>query len=294
MPSVPYHRAESLDHALAVLSDTEGVSCLAGGTDLVVQMRDGRARPKAILDLTGLDLGEVKGEPDHWVVGSGVTMTRILAEAAKLEEPDGLALVAQAAARLGAWQIQNRATVGGNICNASPAADSACALMALDSEVELISKAGERRMPLLDFMKGPGETARRADEILTRVRIPRWRAEPDRMVVSHYLKVGGRNALVCAIASLAARTVIKAGRVVSCSMAFGSVAPTGIRARSAEELLAGQALTDELIAEAAMAARNDASPIDDLRASAAYRKDVVQALATQHLAACMKIAAEGG
>lgn len=294
MLSVPYHRAESLDHALAVAADTEGVACLAGGTDLVVQMRDGRARPNAILDLSGLALDEVKGESGHWVVGSGATMTRILAEAAKLEDTDGLDLLAQAASRLGAWQIQNRATVGGNICNASPAADSACALLALDSEVELQSRAGERRMPLLDFLKGPGETARRPDEILTAVRIPRRMADPDRTVVSHYFKVGGRNALVCAIASLAARTVLKAGRVVSCSIALGSVAPTGIRARSAEELLAGQALTGELIAEAAMAARNDASPIDDLRASAAYRRDVVQALATQHLAACMKIAAGGG
>ena len=294
MPSVPYHRAENLDHALEVLSDTEGVACLAGGTDLVVQMRDGRARPNAILDLNGLDLGEVKGGADCWVVGSGATMTRIMAEAARLEEPDGLDLVARAAARLGAWQIQNRATVGGNICNASPAADSACALLALDAEVELQSKAGERRMELQDFLKGPGKTARRRDEILTRVRIPRRKVEPDRIVVSHYLKVGGRNALVCAIASMAARTVIKAGRVVSCSMALGSVAPTGIRARSAEELLSGQALAKELIAEAAMAARNDASSIDDLRASAAYRRDVVQALATEHLAACMKISAEGG
>ena len=285
MKHVTYHRPERLEDALELLDTKKVVAPMAGGTDLVVQMRDGRRCPDAILDLSGLKMSGVQKAGSSWLIEAGTTMTQLI-EAVEKVEAQGLELVAKAAQRLGAHQIQNRATIGGNICNASPAADAVCALTALSAEAVVQSKKGRRTIPFTELFKGPGETALEPGELLVQVEVPERKVPKGARVVRHYFKVGGRTSLVCAICSLAAVTVMKGDEIVSSAMALGSVAPIPWLAAFPEALLRGEKLTEKLVDEAAKAAREEVSPIDDVRASRAYRRDVVQALVAQHLVAC--------
>jgi CO/xanthine dehydrogenase FAD-binding subunit len=256
-------------------------------------MRDGRRKPATVVDLGGLGLGGIEKKKGGWSIGATTTMTELQELVSSDGSSGGLAILAQAASRLGAHQIQNRATVGGNICNASPAADSACALLALEAEAHLIGPSGKRKIPLADFFVGPGETQMARDELLESVWVPHRAHEPEARVRWDYVKVGGRTSLVCAIASMAAYTVLKEGKIVFCSIALGSVAPTCLRTQSCAEMLEGKVLKPALAKKAARAAREEASPIDDLRASATYRLDVVEAMVTDHLTKCLELAEKG-
>lgn len=285
MNHVTYHRPERLEDALELLDKTRGIAPMAGGTDLVVQMRHGRLHPDAILDLSGLDLSGVRKEKSTWHIKAGTTMTQLI-EAVEEGGVEALELVSKAAQRLGAHQIQNRATIGGNICNASPAGDAVCALTALCAVAVVQGKGGKRSIPFSELFKGPGETVLRPDELLLEVEVPEFQAPKGVRVVHHYFKVGGRSSLVCAICSLAAVTVMRGDEIVSSTMALGSVAPIPWKAKFPQHLLEGKNLTEALVDTAAKAARDEVSPIDDVRASRAYRRDVVQALVAQHLVAC--------
>jgi carbon-monoxide dehydrogenase medium subunit len=278
---------------VSLLSETEGVACLAGGTDLMVQMRDGRRSPKALVDISALGFAGIQKENGGWSIGATTTMTELQQRIAS-NGPSELSLLSEAAGRLGAHQIQNRATVGGNICNASPAADTVCALLALDAEVRLVGPSKKRGVALADFLEGPGKTGILPGELLESVWVPKKERKAGDRVCEDYVKIGGRTSLVCAIASLAARTVIRGSRVISCSMALGSVAPTCMRAKACEELLQGNELTAEMVGKVGETARSEVSPIDDLRASGAYRLDVVQAMVTEHLSHCLDTIEEGG
>ncbi len=263
---VTYFRPGTIDEAIGLLNEEDGIFSMAGGTDLVVQMRDGRKKPKAVLDLSSLDLGGVEKEKGGWRIGATTTMTELIeaVEASSIEE---LSIVAQAAGRLGGHQIRNRATIGGNICNASPAADSVCALMALETDAVALGKDGERRIPFKELFNGPGQTALHKGELLTAVLVKESMPPESARVVKDYFKLGGRSSLVCAIASVAAVTVIQEDNILSCSVAMGSVAPTPWKARFPEQMLVGRKLSREVISDAASAAAAEISPIDDVRAS---------------------------
>jgi CO/xanthine dehydrogenase FAD-binding subunit len=297
--TVPFYRPQELKEACQLLSQTEGAACLAGGTDLVVQMRDGRARPAALVDLSALDLGDMKETDDGWTFGALTTMSEVqchvsghAAEHSEKVYPE-LLLLAAAAAKLGAHQIQNRATLGGNICNASPAADAVCALTALDAKVQLESVGGTRVLKLAEFITGPGTTQKKPSELLTAVHIPRHPAKTGQTVHWDYLKMGGRTSLVCAIATLAGFAVLENGRFAYLSVALGSVGPTCILAKECAELMVGHAPAPKRIAEAAARIRNTVHPIDDVRASGAYRLDVVEALLTEYLIGCVETSKHG-
>ncbi len=277
---IDFFKPASIQQAIEILAQVPGATCLAGGTDLVVGLRAGALHPDAVVDLGGLGLDAIDILADEVRIGATVTMSRL----AELSDTvPQLGLLAEAASTVGAWQIQNRATIGGNICNASPAADAVCALLALDAEVEITAAAGARRMALEKFLKGPGKTSLQNGEILSAVFVPG--SEDTNPVYASYRKQGTRNAMVIALASLAGFTQIRGGRVRRCSLALGSVAPTCIRARSAESFLLGKELTNDVVVQAVELARSDASPIDDARASASYRSDLVAALVTEHLLA---------
>lgn len=265
-----------LIQALAVLGGAGGTTVLAGGTDLMPQCNAGRVPPAGTLlnirRIEALDLIVVEGPA--LVLGSLVTIARLQKDPLVRAHAPMLAEVAE---HFASQQIRNSATLGGNVCNASPAGDTLPALLALDAQLELASLAkngavSTRRVPIDGFFTGPGRTQRQPNELLTAVRLPL----PASAQVARFYKAGTRPALdisTIAIAFAARRDT--EGRLHDVRLALGAVAPTPLRARRAEALLEGKALDAALADAAAKAAAAEAQPIDDVRASAWYRKELV-------------------
>jgi CO/xanthine dehydrogenase FAD-binding subunit len=272
-----YVAPTDLAQALAALGDEGGAIVLAGGTDVMPQGNAGRLRPaRTLLNIrrvTGLDAVELVG--DALRIGALVTLTTLLTHPLVREHA---ALLADAADHFASDQIRNMATLGGNLCNASPAGDTLPPLLALDAEVELASLAEggtvQRRWLALDgFFTGPGRTLREANELLTAVRIPL--ASHGR--VARFYKTGTRPALDISTISLAFAAQREGdGRLHGVRLAIGAVAPIPLRARRTEALLEGKRLDAALAAEAAACAADEARPIDDVRATAWYRKELVR------------------
>ncbi len=265
----PKSVAEAID-LLAAHGDAARV--LAGGTDLIVQMKMERLKPAYIIGIGKLaELKGVRHRDDKLTLGALTSIREIARDA---DVRGRYAALAEACAAFSTMQVQVMGTVGGNLCNGSPASDSAPALIALGAEVVLVGPDGETRLPVERFFRGPGKTARRPDQLLTAVEIP----APAPGTGSAFLKVG-RVAADIAKVNTAVAIVRDGERVADCRLAFGSVAPTPIRTPRAEAVLRGQVLTPELVAQAAAVAAEEVTPIDDVRSTAAYRRRVVAALA---------------
>jgi CO/xanthine dehydrogenase FAD-binding subunit len=266
----------TLDEALDALQRMPDAQLLAGGTDFVVEVNFGHRRPPAVVGLRRV--AELRGwRPDdgELVLGAGLTFTEIETQLA-----DELPALAAAARTVGSPQMRNAGTIGGNLGTASPAGDSLPVLAALDAKVVLVSRDGERTLPLAEFVTGVKRTALRPGEIIREVRVPRLRGP------QQFLKVGTRNAMVISIAC-AALVVDLDGRTVRCGL--GSVAPTPVRAAGAEAFIAGELDWDGPRAPAAAVARFGelaaaaASPITDHRSTADYRRRAVQVITTRAL-----------
>lgn len=271
-------RPGTVEEALACLAENPAALPLAAGTDLVVRLKDGLYPGATLLDLSGLHslrFIEDAGAVIHigpLTTHSDIIVSRLLG--------DWAPVLVEAASTVGAKQIQNRGTIGGNLGTASPAGDTLPALLCHDARITLSSASGERVLPVDEFLLGPGKTALQKGELITRITIDKAPESP----LSFYKKLGSRNALAISIASVA---VVLGG--VSCDtfesarVALGAVAPTPIRARECEEILAAGPLTESRIDAAARAAASAASPISDLRASAEYRRAMIAALLKQGL-----------
>ncbi len=274
-----YSRPKTLDAALHVLAH-DGGQILSGGTDFFPALGD-RPAPERVIDISGLS--EIKGiavEAGHIRIGGLTTWSQLVATPLP-RCFDGLK---SAAREIGGIQIQNRGTVAGNLCNASPAADSVPPLLTLDAEVELVSKAGRRRLAVAEFVVGNRKTVRRPDEILANVFVPRILDDAS----SAFLKLGARRYLVISIAMVAA--VVKtdnAGRVAEARVAVGSCSAAARRLTALEHALVGVPARTGLgaIVEAEHLAQ--LSPIDDVRATASYRNDAVLTLVGRALDACV-------
>ncbi len=245
------------------------VALLCGGTDLIVKMRSGIVHPEILADISDLEpLRGIVEEQD--AVGIGA----VTCEAQVLESPIVLRhhpLLAMALAALGSVQIRQRGSLGGNLANASPAADSAIPLLLYDARLQLAGPGGERELPLRDFLVGPGRTALLDGEYIRRILVPMQPAP----WVPFFHKIGKRRALTISIASLGALVRMRGDRVEKIRLAAGSVAPTPIRLSSVEAFLEGQQLSPDLIQEARARAMDEVSPIDDIRATAAYRREAL-------------------
>jgi xanthine dehydrogenase FAD-binding subunit len=251
-----------------------GARVLAGGTDLLVRLRS-HHEPTAILvsldRVAGLrGIVEESGGELHRTLRLGAACTHAELLAHPLVRAR-LPVLAQALAELGSPPIRNMGTLGGNLCTASPAGDTLPPLAVLGAQVELISASRTRRLPLDTFITGPGRTALESGEVLAAVHVPL----PGADALQHFEKVGRRNALAVAVVSLAAlvRTG-RGGKVAEARLAWGSVAPTVWRCPEAEAALVGRRLTLTALAEAAALVRARVRPIDDVRASADYRREV--------------------
>jgi CO/xanthine dehydrogenase FAD-binding subunit len=275
---VDYVRVASLAELSEALS-SDGAVLIAGGTDLMVKMHAGSARPRLLVDISRVDtLREISTRPSGLTIGSAVLIAEILAAPTVSTDYPLLAAVLRS---LGSAQIRNRATLGGNLANASPAADSPLALLAYDARVTLAGAGTERELPLHEFFLGPGRSALRRDEYIRSIDLPTPRT--DWKVFFH--KVGRRRALTIAITSVAGLVALRGRAVVDVRLAAGSVAPTPLRLRGVEDLVRGQELDEEHIAAAHAAAFREISPIDDVRATAIYRRTVTADLIARFLRA---------
>jgi carbon-monoxide dehydrogenase medium subunit len=271
-PSESPTRLEAAYALLADAADAGGPAWrpLAGGTDLMVQMTGEIGEPpERVLDIWALD--EMRGialEPDALVIGALTTYTEIRHSAVVAEF---LPALAEAAATIGAAQIQNRGTIGGNVVNASPAGDTLPILLACGAELVLGSATGERTVAADDFWTGYRTTACRPDELLLRVRVP---LVADRQV--RFRKVGTRRAQAISkvVAALVWRAADDDAPWTDVHVALGSVAATTIRARRAEAVLEGAHPTRETADAAASALTAELEPIDDVRSTAEYRRTV--------------------
>ena len=248
---------------------------LAGGTDLLVLLKDQKLTAEAVMSLAGVrDLNFIRYED-----GRGATLGALATHGGVATSPmiqQKFPDLAEACSQVGAVQIQNLGTVGGNLCNASPAADVAPPLLLMDAVLTLASARGERRVSIHDFFQGPRRTVLQDDEILKEIFIPEV---PGRRGAT-YLKLGRRKAMEIAIVGIGVAIHLNGSdQVVSeCRIAMGSVAPTPVRARRGEEILRNQEVRDELIEEVAVVAAEEASPISDVRASREYRLDMIRVL----------------
>lgn len=273
MPS--YARPTRLNDALQSLA-RGNPTILAGGTDFY-PARVGRPPAGDMLDISAIrELRGIREAGDHWRIGATTTWTDLI-EARLPALFDGLKLAAR---EIGGVQIQNSGTLGGNICNASPAADGVPALLSLDAGVELASTRGVRTVAIGDFILGPRHTVRRPDELVVALRIPR----PRHAARSGFLKLGARRYLVISISMVAVVLEHEAGVVRRATVAVGACSAVARRMLELEFVLTGQPLDASL----AFCVRNDhlarLGPIDDVRGSATYRMDATLTLLRRILA----------
>jgi CO/xanthine dehydrogenase FAD-binding subunit len=273
---VRYQRVSNEAELTAALSDP-AAAILSGGTDLLVRIRGGLASPDLLIDVSGVPtLHRLRRTDSAIEIGAAVPENEILASPAVR---NALPLLATALRTLGSIQIRNRGTLGGNLVNASPAADSAIPLLLYDAELDLVSSEGQRTVAVDGFFLRPGRAALRPGEFVRTVRIP----IPEAEYQGFYHKVGKRRALTIAIASLGALIRVDKGLMAEARFAAGSVAPIPVRLRAVEDRLQGSPLTEDLIEEARCLAMDSISPISDIRATAEYRFEVIGDLVARAL-----------
>jgi carbon-monoxide dehydrogenase medium subunit len=266
-----YFAPDSLPGALELIkAHGDKADVLAGGTDLLVWMKKRTASPATIVDINRIrDLSFIEVRDDHLHIGA-LTRLNVIKESSMVQQK--APLLAEAIGFLASHPIRNRATIGGNLCSASPAADTAPPLLALNASVILESPEGKRAVALSEFFTGPGQTIRKRDEVLKELKIPcregRWA----------FLKLGRRKGFTLSIASAAAFGVIRDGKFEDIDVAVGAVAPIPIRSQKIREALKGSQISMEGIEKASKLIQNEVNPITDVRASAAYRREMVSLL----------------
>ncbi len=282
------HRATSVQQAATMMATLgAGARLLAGGTDLLIQLRRGAIHCDHLVDIGRIaDLDGIAVDGDAVRIGA---LTRHRA----IERHDGFAgplqALIEASRVVGGWQVRNMATIGGNVANASPAADLVPVLLALDAMVELAGADDIRHLPLPQFLLGPRRTAARPDEVLTAFRF----VSPPERYATAFLKAGRRKAMEISIINVAALLAVDgAGRCRSARLALGAVGPVALRATAAETALQDRTLSDDAFEEAGLAAAAASQPIDDVRASAAYRRHLVARLTVRALRLCRERLAE--
>ncbi len=266
-----YEMAHHLDEAIQLLNSQNGkiVRPISGGTDLMLQLHDHVLTADVLVDISRVpELRGIKIENNEVVIGAATTYAEIYRSPITLQHAH---LLAEASRKIGAVQIQNMGTIGGNIGNASPAADAIPCLYAMKAEVIVCGLNVERKIPIENFHLGYRKLDLNKGELIKEIRF----TIPKKGMGSAYYKYGLRKSQAISVVDAAACILIKNGKIEQATIALGAVAPTIIRSHSAEAVLIGQAPSIDLFAKAGEAARSDAHPIDDIRGSAAFRKYLV-------------------
>lgn len=281
MQEITYVRPSSLAEAVALLS-RDGSRPIAGGSDLIPQMREGRRRVGAVIDLKhvpALTSIEVKAD-GGWRVGAAATIGAMRKHAAFVAAHGALV---ESAGLIGSLQVQNRASLGGNLCNAAPSADGVPLLIALDAVAEIHGPSGERRIPASAIPIGPGRTSLGPGEVVAALHLPSRAARS----ADRYFRFTPRREMDIAVAGSGVRIDLgDDGRITAAAIVLASVGPTPIRAETAGKSLIGTRPTAAGFAEAGALAAGEAQPISDTRGSADYRRDLVAVLTRRALADC--------
>jgi aerobic carbon-monoxide dehydrogenase medium subunit len=267
-----------VDEALRVLSERGSeAKLLAGGTDLLPQLKNGMLKPAWVIDLSGVErVRALRAETNGLRIGAAVTARTLERDAAAQKTYTSLA---ESGALVGSVQVRNLATLGGNLCNAAPSADMAPPLLALDAEAVIAGPKGERRLPFTDFFTGVRSTVLGVDEILLEIFVPAPKARSG----GHYLRHTPRRELDIAVVGVASQLTLSNGTCAKARIALAAVAPVPLRARAAEQALEGKPVTPETIERAAELAVEAAKPISDQRGSADYRRHLVRVLTRRTL-----------
>ncbi|MCF8142993.1 MAG: xanthine dehydrogenase family protein subunit M [Deltaproteobacteria bacterium] len=285
LPHFEFHEPTTVSEACEIMGRLrEKARPIAGGTDLIVNMKKNLIRPDHVVSLAKID--DLKGivrENGLLEIGACVTAAEIAGSDAVEKK---FAALAQGARVLGSPLIRNLATISGNVVSARPAADLPPPLMAYGARAVLMKTSGERSVDLNDFFKAPGKTVMDPDEILTRIVIE----APQGHYGDSYVKLGLRQTFEISLVNVAAFISLDGsdGPISKARVILGSVGPTPIRSQSAEDVLGGQMPSEPLFARAGEAAAGDAQPIDDFRGSAEYRRDMVAVLTRRALNMALK------
>jgi len=268
LPSFSLHRPKTLREALVLMWELEEAKPVAGGTDLLLLLRDGACKAKHLVDLSPVEeLRYIREGDGETHIGATTTHSQLQRSALIAEKSPALW---EASAYIGSPQIRNQGTVGGNLCNASPAADTAPPLLTLDAAVEIASHAGSRSISLIELFTGPKLNSLSPKELLTEIRFP----VPPRGAGTSFQRLGRRRGCTLSIVNAAAYLELDGEICQKSCLALGAVASTPIRVRGAENVLRGQRVSQQLIDEAASACYRLVSPVDDVRASAEYRREM--------------------
>lgn len=269
---------ESLDDCLRLLAQRgPETKVLAGGTDLLPQMKNSVVMPKRVIDLSGVAHVKIlECDAKGLRIGAAVPARQVEQDPRVRK---GYAAVAESAALLGSVQVRNLATVGGNICNAAPSADMAPPLVALEAQAVIAGPKGERRVPLSDFFTGVRKTVVGPDELLVEIFVP----APGPHSGGCYIRHTPRRELDIAVVGVASQVTVANGVCAKVRISLAAVAPTPVRATAAEAALEGKPLTPELIERAADLAGQAAKPISDQRGSADFRRHLVRILTRRTL-----------
>jgi carbon-monoxide dehydrogenase medium subunit len=267
-----YHAPKTLEETVELLSRYGGEArILAGGTDLLVKIKQRLTEPRHLISLRNLE--ELRGirEVEGGLLIGASTRLREIEKSILIE--GRLPLLHEAVKAIGGVQIRNRGTIGGNLCNASPAADSAVALMVLEAQLHALEQKGKRVISIGEFFKGPGITALNPTELLTAIHV----SYPPAGSGWAFQKIG-RTSLDIATVNAAVLLILEEDRIERCRIALGAVAPTPVRVHKAESLLQGKKPTPEAFKEASELVVKEISPITDVRATAEYRREASKAL----------------
>lgn len=274
MHAITYESPKSLAQALSLLATAgEKGRVLAGGTDLIIQMRAGVRQPEQIVDAKGVpELLVLSFNPQEGLrLGAAVACCQLIEDAAVRQHYPGLV---EAAGLIGSVQIQSRSSVGGNLCNGSPAADTTPALIALGAVCHVASAKGTRTVAVEDFCTSPGRTVLQPDELLVEIRIPAPKAHS----ADCYQRFIPRNEMDIAVVGVGASVTLDGNTCTAARIGLGAVAPTPLFAKEAGASLVGKPLNDDTIAAAASLAQQLAKPITDMRGTAEYRTHLVGVL----------------
>ncbi len=267
LPKFQYHAPRTLAEAVQLIDTLDNAKPVIGGTDLVPLLREAACSPSHIVDLNNVaELNYVREEDGFICIGATATHSQVAASELMRKAP----AVVDAVSRIGSVQIRNRGSITGNLCNASPAADSAPPLLVYDAEVEIVSSGDTAILPLPELFAGPKINSLEPNELVTGIRFP----VPPESSSSSFKRIARRKAFTLSVVSAAAYVEMDGGVCTEARVAFGSVAETPIRAPRVEELLTGEEMDGQTISEAAEAANQSVAPVTDMRGTAEYRRDM--------------------
>ncbi len=269
IPKLNYYKPKSLNEALKLLNELKEAKVIAGGTDLIVDIKTRRIKPpKNLIDISEIsELKYIEENENSIKIGAAATLQEILES--KIIN-DNIPVLAEAINNMGSWHLRNIATIGGNLCNASPAADTAPPLLILNANVKLRSIENERIIPLIKFFHGPRLTELKPNEIMTEIIIPK----PPEKCGMKFLKLGRRNAHTLSIVAVATLVKVENDKFSDVRISLNAVAPTPIRAFKTERALIGMQVDIKTIENKVKRVAEEINPITDVRASAEYRREM--------------------